>query len=224
MSQLSDPPPGPSPDPSPYERLGLPADAGFDAVQAARDARLADVAADPLARARIEAAYDAILMARLKERQQGKVSTAARTASQREQATPPQPPRPPALPTVSLPRLQPSAFSLPRLALAEGSGPLLALATIGGLTLLALLLPAAPLELLLALAVLACVVSLQRRTGRLLAAVGWGLGLLTAGLVLGGLLAAAAAGPLPLGLPLSGGQLQSLPAFALLLLGALLIA
>ena len=209
---------------SPYERLGITPDAGFDAVQAAKAERLAEVGDDPIARARIEAAYDAVLMERLKERQQGKVSTAARSASQREQATPP--PKPvalPSLPQVPLPKLQAPSLSMPTLALGEGFGLWFPLGAIGGLILLALLLPAAPQELLLSLAVLACVVSLQRRNGRLLAAAGWSLGLLLLGLVSGGLLLSATGGPLPLGLPLGPEQLESLPAFLLLLVGALLI-
>lgn len=211
-----------APDPSPYERLGVEPDAGFDAVQAAKLARLEAAGDDPMARARIEAAYDAVLMERLKQRQQGKVSTAARSASQREQATPP--PRPPALPSlpqVPLPRLQ--TPSLPTLGLDQGFGLWFPLAAVGGLGLLALALPAAPLELLLSLAVLCCVVSLRRRGSKLLAAAGWSLGLLVVGLVSGGLLLSATGGPLPLGLPLGAGQIESLPAFLLLLLGALLI-
>ena len=100
--------PGSEPSPSvpeasdPYERLGVSPDASFDHVQEARQARLAELGEDdPLARSRIEAAYDAVLMDRLKERQQGRVSTAARTASQREQLAPST--ERPALP--SLPRL-----------------------------------------------------------------------------------------------------------------------
>lgn len=215
-----------TPDPSPYDRLGVAPDAGFDAVQAAKQARLSEVGEDPMARARIEAAYDAVLMERLKERQQGKVSTAARSASAREQATPP--PKPvalPSLPQVPLPklRLQSPTFSLPQLGLGEGFELWFPLWAIGGLTLAALLVPAAPQELLLSLAVLATLVSLQRRNRRLLAAAGWSLGLLVLGLVSGGLLLSATGGPLPLGLPLSPEQIQSLPAFVLLLVGALLI-
>lgn len=210
-----------TPDSSPYDRLGVAPDAGFDAVQAAKVSRLSEVGDDPIARARIEAAYDAVLMERLKERQQGKVSTAARSASAREQATPP--PKPvalPNLPQVSLPRLRAPSFSWPQLGLAEGLGLWVPLGVIGGLALLALVLPAAPLELLLSLTVLACVVSLQRRGGKLLASTGWSLGLLLLGLVSGGLLAAALPGPLPL----NADQIESLPAFVLLLLGALLIS
>jgi len=214
-----------TPDPSPYERLGVAPDAGFDAVQAAKTERLSDVGDDPIARARIEAAYDAVLMERLKERQQGRVSTAARSASAREQAAPP--PRPvqlPSLPQVPLPRLQAPTLALPSLGLAEGFGLWFPLVSIGGLTLLALLTPTAPQELLLSLAVLACVVSLQRRGGRLLAAAGWSMGLLVLGLVGGALLLSATGGPLPLGLPLSPAGIESLPAFLLLLAGALLIS
>jgi hypothetical protein len=217
-----------TPDSSPYERLGVPPDAGFDAVQTAKQARLLEVGDDPMARARIEAAYDAVLMERLKERQQGKVSTAARSASQREQttATPPKPVALPSLPQVPLPKLKlkPPSLALPQLGLSQGFGLWFPLGAIGGFMLLAVLLPAAPLELMLSLAVLVAVVSLQRRSGRLLPAAAWSFALLLVGLVLGGILAAATAGPLPLGMPLGADQIESLPAFLLLLLGALLIA
>ena len=68
MTQRSDQP-SPAADPSgPYELLGVPSDAGFDEVQAAKLARLDEVGDDTMARSRIEAAYDAVLMERLKER------------------------------------------------------------------------------------------------------------------------------------------------------------
>ena len=60
--------------------------------------------------------------------------------------------------------------------------------------------------------------------GRFLAAVGWSFGLLGLGLLIGGVLAQLVDPALPLGLPLAGEQLQSLPALILLLLGALLLA
>jgi hypothetical protein len=78
--------------------------------------------------------------------------------------------------------------------------------------------------LLLALATALCVVCLQRRRRRFLAAVGWGFGLLSLGLILGGLLLALSPGELPLGLPLDHLQVQSIPALLLLLLGSLLVA
>jgi hypothetical protein len=202
--------------PGPYDTLGVPADASFDAVQAARQARLNEVGEDPLARSRVEAAYDAVLMERLKERQQGRVSTAARSASVREQ----QPPAPaPRLSLPALPKVAAPAVRLPALALGSGRQiwfPLGATAVLLGLL---LLVPAAAPELLLALATGMAVISLQWRLGRLLPALGWSLALLGLGLVLGALLLPALASATPL-TPL---QIQSLPALLLLLLGGLLI-
>ena len=216
---------------SPYERLGISADAGFEAVQQAKQQRLAEVGDDLQARARIEAAYDAVLMDRLKERQQGKVSSAALNASQREAtrpvaASPPARPSLPALPNLSaLPRpsLPAAAIRWPSLRLPEGRQRWYPVAG-AALLLAALLLAPAAGELVLALATILCVVSLQRRNGRFLAAVGWSLLLLSLGLLLGGLLLGLIDPTLPLGLPLSPQQVQSVPALLLLALGALLIA
>ena len=217
----------------PYALLGVQADASFEQVQSAKQERLAEVGDDPLARARIEAAYDAVLMERLKERQQGKVSTAARSASAREQTTTttktgagpslPALPKLPSLPSLPaagrLPRL-----SLPALSLLQGRDGLGVLG--GGAVLLALLLlvPATSPELLLALGTLGTIAMLQRRNRRFWPAVGWSFALLVLGLLLGGLLAGALSPVLPLGLPLNPLQVQSLPALLLLIIGALLIA
>lgn len=212
----------------PYAQLGISADATFDAVQAARSARLEAVGDDPLARSRVEAAYDAILMDRLKERQQGKVSSAARSASAREQATPP--PARPALPALPAFAQLPAARSgerrlqLPSLALAEGRERWFPLAAHGSLLVLLLALPAAPPDLLLALATAATVLNLQRRSGRFLAAVGWSFALLLMGLLLGALLQAALPALQIPALPLLRLQLEAIPALLTLLLGALLIA
>ena len=217
---------------SPYERLGIGPEASFDAVQAAKQQRLEEVADDPQARARIEAAYDAVLMDRLKERQQGKVSSAALNASEREAARPSvkvPPARPslaslPSLPSLPKPSWSVPSLSLPTLGLAQGPQRWLPLAA--GVVMLGLLLvlPASNAELVLALATVLSVVSLQRRTSRLLPAAGWSVLLLSVGLLLGGLMLLLLDPALPLGLPLDPQQVQSLPALVLLVLGALLIA
>ncbi len=228
MNQGSDLP-QPAPDASdPYERLGVAPDASFDTVQEAKLARLKEAGDDPMVRSRIEAAYDAVLMDRLKERQQGRVSSAARSASQREQASPP-PSRPALSALPSLPQLPPSrlprpSFSLPRLQLASGRDLWFPLAADGVLLVLLLLMPGAAPELLTALATGVTLLNLQRRNGRFLASVGWSFALLCLGLVLGGLLAAGLGASLSQALPVSTLQLQSIPAILLLLLGALLIA
>jgi len=212
----------------PYQRLGVEPDASFDAVQAARAARLKEVGDNLLARSAIDAAYDAVLMDRLKERQQGKVSSAARTASQREQTV--QPPSRPLLPSLpSLPqlpsgRVTPPRPSLPTLALAEGRERWFPIAAHGSLLVLLLALPSLPPDLLLALATAATVLNLQRRLGRFLGAVGWSVLLVVVGLVVGALLLAALAPSLPPALPLSPVQIEAIPALLLLLLGALFIA
>ncbi|MBW4529407.1 MAG: CPP1-like family protein [Aphanothece saxicola GSE-SYN-MK-01-06B] len=228
MNQGSDQAP-PAPDASdPYERLGVAPDASFDTVQEAKLARLDEAGDDPLVRSRIEAAYDAVLMDRLKERQQGRVSSAARSASQREQASPP-PSRPALSALPSLPQLPPSrlprpSFSLPQLQLATGRDLWFPLAADGVLLLLLVLMPGAAPELLTALATGVTLLNLQRRHGRFLAAVGWSFALLCLGLVLGGLLAGGLGPALSQSLAVTTLQLQSLPAILLLLLGALLIA
>ena len=98
------------------------------------------------------------------------------------------------------------------------------MATAGALLLLLLLAPSFPPDLVLALATAMAVINLQWRNRRFLAAVGWGFGLLILGLLVGAILAGALSSTLPMGLPLSMPQVQSLPALLLLLLGALLIA
>ncbi|MDM7959793.1 MAG: CPP1-like family protein [Synechococcus sp. WH 8007] len=214
--------------PSPYERLGIETGASFEAVQAAKQARLEEVGENPQARAQVEAAYDAVLMDRLKERQQGKVSTAALNASAREAKAPsaapsarpslPFRPKLPALPKASVPS------SLPRLELAEGPQRWLPLGCFAALTLLLLFTPASSAELVLALSTLFSVVLLQRRNQRFLQAVGFSVLLLSLGLGLGALLLQVLDPSLPLGFPLDAHQVQSLPALLLLFLGALLIA
>ena len=228
----------PNPDPAqssqaaagdPYEQLGISVGASFDDVQAARQSRLSELGDDTMARARIEAAYDAILMNRLRERQQGKVSTAARSASQREQTaakpaasgTAVNLPRLPQLPVRGLAR---PSFSVPSLSLASGRERWFPLLSSAVLVVALFVLSAPPAELLLSLATLVTLLNLQRRNGRFLAALGWSFALLTAGLLLGQLLVSSLNPLMPLGLPITLLQVQSLPALLLLLLGALLIA
>lgn len=211
----------------PYENLGVAPEASFDDVQEARQARLAEVGDDPLARSRVEAAYDAVLMNRLKERQQGRVSTAARSASQREQQAPsagrpalPALPQRPALPAVRTAAA--AGFPLPSLELATGREFWFPLAAIGALSVL-LLLPGSDPRLLLSLASVATLLNLQRRLGRFPRAVLFSIVLLVAGLLLGAGLLALVSGQ-GLALPIGSLQLEALPALLLLLVGALLIA
>ncbi|MEB3332147.1 MAG: CPP1-like family protein [Synechococcaceae cyanobacterium] len=221
---------GPDPTQDPYTRLGITPEAGFDEVQAARQRCLDAVPDDPLERARVEASYDAVLMRRLKERQQGKVSSAARSASQREQTTALRPslPRLPSLPQLNAARPSPASVAKPSFVLASGRDLLWPLAGFAVLLLVLLAVPSVPPDLLLSLATGLTLLQILRRQGRFLLAVGWSFGLLVAGLLGGAMLLFALSGAtpaaLPAGLPLGAQQLQSLPALVALLLGALLVA
>jgi hypothetical protein len=218
---------GPS---NPYTLLGIAPQSTFEEVQAARQAKLDAIGDDPLARSRVEAAYDAVLMDRLKERQQGRVSSAARSASQKE--TLPSPARPtlaqlPSLPSLSIPRIGGGTSASGRplsLSLATGRERLFPLISHGTLLALVLVLPDSAPESLLALGALATLLNLLRRNGRFFQAVGCTLLLLALGLGLSIGLLAAVGYPSALALPIGPAQVQGAFALVVLLLGALFIA
>ncbi|OUC12321.1 MAG: hypothetical protein B0A82_22860 [Alkalinema sp. CACIAM 70d] len=59
---------------SPYEKLGVAEGATFEEIQATRTRLLQEYADEPQKVAQVEAAYDAVLMQRLKLRQEGKIA------------------------------------------------------------------------------------------------------------------------------------------------------
>lgn len=65
-------------DQNPYEKLGVSEDASFDEIQDARNRQLEQYGGDSSSRELIEAAYDAILMDRLRMRQEGKIKVPER--------------------------------------------------------------------------------------------------------------------------------------------------
>ncbi|MEI6441923.1 MAG: CPP1-like family protein [Nostocales cyanobacterium ELA583] len=65
-------------DQSPYEKLGVSEDASFDEIQDVRNRLLEQHGGDGSIREVIEAAYDAILMERLRMRQEGKIKVPER--------------------------------------------------------------------------------------------------------------------------------------------------
>jgi Protein CHAPERONE-LIKE PROTEIN OF POR1-like len=58
---------------NPYEQLGVAEDATFEEIQAAKQRVISQFSGDRQLQENVEAAYDAILMERLKLRQQGKI-------------------------------------------------------------------------------------------------------------------------------------------------------
>ena len=216
----------------PYTRLGLSQDATFEQVQAAKARCIADVDGDDQARARVEAAYDAVLMARLRGRQQGQVSPAAATASQREEGVGSAPLTGPSFPGTSvlqklrtnLPDPSQSLASLtPQWSLVEGQGRLVrVIAGIVGLGLL--LVSVASVQLVLALACIGVFLSQVRRGRRPLASLGWTLLALLVGLVVGSLFTTALSPTALQQLSITPAQIQALPAAVLLWLAALFLA
>lgn len=216
----------------PYIRLGLSQDATFEQVQAAKARCIADVDGDDQARARVEAAYDAVLMARLRDRQQGQVSPAAATASQREEGVESAPLTGPSFPGTSvlqkirtnLPDPSQSLASLaPQWSLVEGQGRIVRfIAGIIGLGLLVV--SVASVQLVLALACIGVFLSQVRRGRRPLASLGWTLLALIVGLLVGSLFTIALSPTALQQLSINPAQIQALPAAVLLWLAALFLA
>ena len=216
----------------PYTRLGLSQDATFEQVQAAKARCIAEVDGDDQTRARVEAAYDAVLMARLRGRQQGQVSPAAATASQREEGVGSASLTGPSFPGTSvlqklrtnLPDPSQSLASLtPQWSLVEGQGRLVrVIAGIVGLGLL--LVSVASVQLVLALACIGVFLSQVRRGRRPLASLGWTLLALLVGLVVGSLFTTALSPTALQQLSITPAQIQALPAAVLLWLAALFLA
>ena len=213
----------------PYERLGISADAGFEEVQRARETSLKAAGDDPMARARIETAYDAVLMGRLRERQSGTISSAAVTASRLEDKSASTPASSPVNPSAFLTRIRTlslpspklnSAGFLPSLSLVEGQG-LLVRVIAGGIGLLLLLAAPTAVDLVLALSTIGLFISQVKRGRKPLGALGWSLALVALGLVLGAVIAALFA--TQSGLPLNPILLEALPAYLVLLAGTLLL-
>lgn len=213
----------------PYERLGISADAGFEEVQRARETSLKAAGDDPMARARIETAYDAVLMGRLRERQSGTISSAAVTASRLEDQSASTPASSPVNPSTLLTRIRNlslpspklnSAGFLPSLSLVEGQG-LLVRVIAGGIGLLLLLAAPTAVDLVLALSTIGLFISQVKRGRKPLGALGWSLALVALGLVLGAVIAALFA--TQSGLPLNPILLEALPAYLVLLAGTLLL-
>ena len=217
---------------NPYTRLGLSQDATFEQVQVAKARCIAEVDGDDQARARVEAAYDAVLMARLRGRQQGQVSPAAATASQREEGVGSASLTGPSFPGTSvlqklrtnLPDPSQSLASLtPQWSLVEGQGRLVrVIAGIVGLGLL--LVSVASVQLVLALACIGVFLSQVRRGRRPLASLGWTLLALLVGLVVGSLFTTALSPTALQQLSITPAQIQALPAAVLLWLAALFLA
>ncbi len=72
------------PEKTPYEILGVNQGASFEDIQRARDEKVKEAGDNLIAKAKIEASYDQLLMVSLKARQSGSISFEAQNASLKE--------------------------------------------------------------------------------------------------------------------------------------------
>ena len=229
MAAVSDPGPN-SESTDPYSRLGLTQGASFEEVQAARQRCLNLAGDDPQEQARVEAAYDAVLMGRLRDRQGGQISQAAASASAREDSIS-DPSVTSTSPSVGVLQRFRSSFPdpsqsfktlAPEWSLVEGQGLIVRLVA-GAALLLLLIFSVNSGQLVLSLAVIGCFISNSRRGRRALPALGWSLLPLLLGVVLGGIINALLGDSLLTQIPLTPEQLQTIPALLVLWVVALFL-
>ncbi len=176
---------------SPYQVLGISEEASFEEIQLARQQLLASLSADQEQQERVEQAYDAILMQRLRLRKEGKIAVPDRIRYAEQRAT---------LPEAEL-KVSPAVRQTPRwgnrwLQPPTAADMLLPAALLGGLLVWVLLAPEAYPSLQLALGLMACTYFLYRKERRFIRAFLWALAGLTGGLLLAYTLA----------IPLTGGD------------------
>ena len=198
-----------------YQQLGIQEDASFDAVQRAKTRKLAACGDDSQAKAQVEAAYDAVLMDRLKRRQAGHLSSEAASASEQEAraTTLLRFPALPRLPRLLMPPGDLSADELktrigwPVFSLAEGQQLWLPLCVYSGLLAWVFVFPITTEALSLSLSIGAStmIVTLLWRGSGFMRSVLWGL----AGLVVGILFGFLVTQPLVSGDPLQDLRMSS---------------
>ena len=205
-----------------YSALGLQPGASFEDVQKAKEKRLEEIGLDPIAKAKVEASYDALLMISLKERQLGKVSNEAVNASQREAD------KQTGLSWFSwMKRAKESTNSsldsrlLPEFSMAQGQDLMFRLA-LGLLAIVLILVSPEITSLVLSLSTIALLTSQVKRGKRFFSSLGWSVVVLSLGLILGGLVSGG--GNNEYLADISQDQIRALPAVILLWLSNIFIA
>jgi Protein CHAPERONE-LIKE PROTEIN OF POR1-like len=172
-------------DPNPYEKLGVSEDASFEEIQNLRTRLLEQNSGDAKRLEVIETAYDAILMDRLRMRQEGKIKVPERIRFPERLVQPPS--------QESLPRREQSAMWLARMLDKPTVGDVaLPLVWYSGLSAIALFYRAGgeqALQLALVVGVGITVYFLNRKESKLGRAVLWTFAGLVIGLVGGGFIA-----------------------------------
>ena len=213
----------------PFLILGINDGASFDAIQQARDQKLIEAGDDQITKARIEAAYDSLLMVSLKSRQLGNASNEAINASRKENEAKKVGETGPGslltkLKNLNLPKYEASSSSfLPNLELASGQGLNIRI-SLGILAfLLILIVPSESVELILSFSTIGLFISQSRRGRPFFSSLIWCVILLSIGLLSGALLLGGAQSFIDSTGSLSTDKFEAIPAIFLLWLGVLFL-
>ena len=213
----------------PFLILGINDGASFDTIQQARDKKLIEAGDDQITKARIEAAYDSLLMVSLKSRQLGNASNEAINASRKENEAKKVGETGPGslltkLKNLNLPKYEASSSSfLPNLELASGQGLNIRI-SLGILAfLLILIVPSESVELILSFSTIGLFISQSRRGRPFFSSIIWCVILLSIGLLSGALLLGGAQSFIDGSGSLSTDKFEAIPAIFLLWLGVLFL-
>ncbi len=213
----------------PYLILGINEGASFDAIQEVRDKKLIEAGDDQITKAKIEAAYDSLLMVSLKLRQLGNASDEAINASKNENEAKKVGDTVPGslltrLKNLNLPKYDASTTNfLPSLELPSGQELNIRL-SLGVLAfLLVLIVPSESVELILSFSTIGLFISQARRGRPFFPSILWCILLLSVGLLSGALLLGGAQSFIDNSGSLSSDKLEALPAVFLLWLGVIFL-
>ena len=213
----------------PYLILGVNEGASFDAIQEARDKKLIEAGDEQITKAKIEAAYDSLLMVSLKSRQLGNASNEAINASKKENESKKVGDMGAGsiltrLKNLNLPKNEASASNfLPSLELPSGQ-ELNIRVSFGILAfLLVLIVPSESVELILSFSTIGLFISQSRRGRPFFSSIIWCILLLSIGLLSGALLLGGAQSFIDNAGSLSSDRFEAIPAVFLIWLGVLFL-
>ncbi len=213
----------------PYLILGVNEGTTFDSIQEARDEKLIEAGDDQITKAKIEAAYDSLLMLSLKSRQLGNASNEAINASKKENEAKKVGDLGPGslltrLKSLNFPKNDSSASDfLPRLELPSGQELNIRI-SLGILAfLLVLIVPSESVELILSLSTIALFISQSRRGRPFFPSILWCILLLSIGLLSGSLLLGGAQSFIDNAGSFSSDKFEAIPAVFLLWLGVIFL-
>ena len=213
----------------PYLILGINEGASFDDIQHARDIKLKEAVDDQITKAKIEAAYDSLLMVSLKSRQLGNASNEAINASEKENESKKVGDIVPGslltrLKNFNLPKYEVSTSNfLPSLELPSGQELNIRI-SLGILAfLLVLVVPSESVELILSFSTIGLFISQSRRGRPFFPSILWCILLLSVGLLSGALLLGGAQSFIDNAVTLSSDKFEAIPAVFLLWLGVIFL-